>query len=118
MLRRGGPVTPRELQRALGFRSVSTAYHHLERLASMGLVEKRGEGYVARRPGGLLGLYIRLYGRLVPRLLVTAAVSTGAAIGYTAALRDPLAAAILWIVSLLAWIDVLALYRAVEELEA
>ncbi len=116
MLRSGGPVTPRELQKAMGFRSISTAYHHLERLASMGLVEKRGEGYVARRPRGLLGLYLRLHGRLIPRLLVTAAAVTGTAVGYTLAQRDPLAAILLWVASLLMWLEALALRKALESL--
>ena len=116
MLKRGEPVTPREIQKAMGFRSISTAYHHLERLASMGLVEKRGEGYVARRPRGLLGLYLRLHGRLIPRLLVAAAAVTGAAVGYTLAQRDPLATILLWLASLLMWIEALTLWKALESL--
>ncbi|AEM38511.1 LexA DNA-binding domain protein [Pyrolobus fumarii 1A] len=109
LLSHGGPVTPRELQRAMGFRSVSTAYHHLERLAGMGLVEKRGDGYVARKPSGLLGLYMRLYGRLVPRMLIAASISSGVALGYTLSYRDPLAAILLWLVSALFWREVITL---------
>ena len=116
MLKTGKPVTPRELQKAMGFRSVSTAYHHLERLVSIGLAEKSGEGYVARKPRGLLGLYLRLHGKLIPRMFITAAAVTGAAIGYTLAHRDPLAAILLWVTSLLMWLEVLTLWRALESL--
>lgn len=116
LLRHRDPVTPRELQRAMRFRSVSTAYHHLERLLRLGLVEKRGEGYVARRPSGLLSLYVSIRGRLVPRKLVEAAALTGAAIGYTLANRDPLATAILWLTALLAWREYVTLARLVSRM--
>jgi len=43
-------VGVREVQRALGFSSPSVAAHHLEKLVSLGLVEKRVTGeYVLRR---------------------------------------------------------------------
>ncbi len=112
LLRRGRPVTPRELQEALGFRSVSTAYHHLERLERLGLVERRGEGYAARRPRGLLGLYVAVRGRLVPLSVVAAGASTGATVGYVLAGRDPLAAILLAFTTILLWLDAVLLARA------
>ena len=66
----GRPVGVRELQRMMGFKSPSTAKHHLDRLADMGLVIKDKEGnYQAVYEGELLPLiYTRLMGRLVPTL--------------------------------------------------
>ncbi len=116
LYRAGRPVTPRELQRAMGFRSVSTAYHHLERLEHLGLVEKKGEGYVARKPRGLLGLYVRLGGRLLPRVFIYSGVVTGAALGYTLSGRDPLAAAVLWVLALASWLEAYQLQRALSTL--
>ncbi len=116
LYRVGRPVTPRELQRVMGFRSVSTAYHHLERLEHLGLVEKRGEGYVARKPRGLLSLYVRLGGKLLPRILVYSGVATGAALGYTLSGRDPLAATILWLLAAAAWLEAYQLQRALSSL--
>ncbi len=66
----GRPVGVRELQRMMGFKSPSTAKHHLDRLADMGLVVKDREGnYKAVYEGELLPLiYTRLMGRLIPTL--------------------------------------------------
>ncbi len=110
------PVSPRELQRAMGFRSVSTAYHHLERLAQLGLVEKKGEGYVAKKPRGLLGIYVRIGGRLLPRAFIYSGVATGAALGYTLAGRDILAALLLWVLATIAWLEAIQLKNALSAL--
>ncbi|MEM2431260.1 MAG: hypothetical protein QXX94_04785 [Candidatus Bathyarchaeia archaeon] len=66
------PVGVREIQRALGFSSPSVAAHHLEKLCSLGLVEKtpRGEYYVAREVKvGVLRFFTRLGRFMVPRFL-------------------------------------------------
>lgn len=89
MLLRGDRVGVREVQRALGFRSPSTARHHLERLVALGLAVKTGDGYAAIRPReGLLSLYTFYSGKIIPR---TVAVLAGL-IAYTAyiATVDPL----------------------------
>ncbi|NWG09826.1 MAG: hypothetical protein HXX80_05955 [Nitrososphaerales archaeon] len=44
MLKQGNPVGIREVQRALGFSSPSIANHHLEKLMSLGLIEKDDYG--------------------------------------------------------------------------
>ncbi len=64
-------VGVRELQRALGFKSPSTAKHHLDRLVELGLAKRVSGGeYVAvERKSGPLTLFIRLTGRLVPILI-------------------------------------------------
>ena len=62
----------REVQRALGFRSPSSAIFQLEKLRTRGLAEKRrsGEYYLLSRPKiGVLRDFVQIRGRLVPRLL-------------------------------------------------
>ncbi|HIC98444.1 MAG TPA: hypothetical protein EYP08_01955 [Pyrodictiaceae archaeon] len=89
MLLRGDRVGVREVQRALGFRSPSTARHHLERLVALGLAVKTEDGYIAVRPReGLLSLYTFYSGKAIPR---TIAVLAGL-IAYTVyiATIDPL----------------------------
>ncbi len=63
-----GPVGVRELQRALGFRSPSSAKHHLDRLVDLGLAEKIvGGEYRALSPrGGLFSLFFAFLGRTLP----------------------------------------------------
>jgi len=66
------PIGVREIQRALGFSSPSVAAHHLEKLYSLGLVEKtmRGEYVVAREVKvGVLRFFTRLGRFLIPRYL-------------------------------------------------
>lgn len=70
MLLRGDRVGVREVQRALGFRSPSTARHHLERLVALGLAVKTEDGYIAVRPReGLLSLYTFYSGKIIPRTM-------------------------------------------------
>jgi len=73
MLRsKNAPIGVREIQRALGFSSPSVAAHHLEKLYSLGLVEKtmQGEYLVAREVKvGVLRFFTRLGRFLIPRYL-------------------------------------------------
>ena len=65
-------VGVREIQRSLGLSSPSVAAHHLEKLLSLGLVEKsmRGEYFLAKEVRvGLLRFFTRLGRFLVPRYL-------------------------------------------------
>ncbi len=62
----------REIQRTLGFSSPSVAAHHLDRLLSLGLIEKTGTGeyFLAQEVKvGLLRFFTRLGRFLVPRYL-------------------------------------------------
>ncbi|MEM0052811.1 MAG: hypothetical protein QXL89_01250 [Nitrososphaeria archaeon] len=62
----------REIQRKLGFSSPSVAIYHLEKLNSLGLVDKTeiGEYYIKREVKvGVLKLYTRIGSILLPRYL-------------------------------------------------
>jgi len=66
------PVGVREIQRALDFSSPSVAAHHLDKLLSLGLVEKtvRGEYFLAREVKvGVLRFFTRLGRFMIPRYL-------------------------------------------------
>jgi DNA-binding transcriptional ArsR family regulator len=68
----GSHVGVREIQRTLGLSSPSVASHHLEKLVSLGLVDKTrtGEYYVTQEiKVGLLRFFTRLGRFLVPRYL-------------------------------------------------
>ena len=65
-------VGVREVQRKLGFSSPSVAIYHLDKLVSLGLVEKTdiGEYYIKREVKvGVLKFYTRLGNVLLPRYL-------------------------------------------------
>ena len=66
------PVGVREVQRRLGFSSPSVAAHHLDKLLSLGLVERslRGEYYLKEEVKvGVLKFFTRLGRFMVPRYL-------------------------------------------------
>ena len=66
------PVGVREIQRALGFSSPSVSAHHLDKLLSLGLVEKtmRGEYFLKREVKvGVLRFFTRLGRFMIPRYL-------------------------------------------------
>ncbi|HKZ94966.1 MAG TPA: hypothetical protein VJ249_10375 [Candidatus Bathyarchaeia archaeon] len=68
----GSHVGVREIQRALRLSSPSVAAHHLEKLVSLGLVDKTrtGEYYITQEVKvGLLRFFTRLGRFLVPRYL-------------------------------------------------
>jgi len=66
------PVGVREIQRSLRFSSPSVAAHHLEKLLSLGLVEKTNTGeyfLVQEVKVGMLRLFTKIGHFLVPRYL-------------------------------------------------
>jgi len=66
------PVGVREIQRSLGFSSPSVAAHHLEKLLSLGLVEKTktGEYFLVQEVKvGMLRFFTRVGRFMVPRYL-------------------------------------------------
>jgi len=66
------PVGVREIQRSLGFSSPSVAAHHLDKLLSLGLIEKnlRGEYFLTREVKvGVLTFFTRLGRFMIPRYL-------------------------------------------------
>ena len=68
----GSPIGVRQIQRSLGFSSPSVAAHHLEKLLSLGVVEKTPQGeYILREEVkvGVLKFFTRLGHFLIPRYL-------------------------------------------------
>jgi DNA-binding transcriptional ArsR family regulator len=66
------PVGVREIQRSLGFSSPSVASHHLEKLLSLGLVDKTkiGEYFLVQQVKvGMLRFFTKMGRFLVPRYL-------------------------------------------------
>lgn len=71
-------VGAREAQRALGFSSPTLAVYHLDKLAELGLVEKRhGEYHLVREVKvGVLKQFVRVGALLLPRHLFYATMFT------------------------------------------
>lgn len=71
---KGNTVGVREVQRKLGFSSPSVAIYHLDKLVSIGLVEKTniGEYFIKKEVKvGVLKFYTRLGNLLLPRYFST-----------------------------------------------
>ncbi len=69
------PLGVRELQRRLGFKSPSSAKHHLDRLVRLGLVEKTFDGRyrAVESKTSILSAYVLIAGSMVPKLIPIAA---------------------------------------------
>ncbi len=80
LLKNGNPASVREVQRALHFSSPSVAYHHLEQLRELGLVQKQDIGgqyvLVSEVKIGVLRHYVKLGKLLFPRYFFYAVFST------------------------------------------
>jgi predicted DNA-binding transcriptional regulator len=112
-------VGVREVQRSLGLSSPSVAAHHLDKLLSLGLVEKtiRGEYFLSQEVKvGLLRFFTRMGRFLVPRylfyslwlttMLITYLVlypPTGSIHNIAAILFGVIANAILWFETVRLW---------------
>ena len=117
LLTAGRPVGVRELQRALGFKSPSTARHHLERLVNLGLAERGPRGYRAVRPHGILAEYVVVSGRMIPRTFFLTGLLLGGSLAYTLLpSSDPRALVILWASTAFSAWHTLKLYRALKAL--
>jgi hypothetical protein len=116
LLRKGESGGVREVQRAMGFKSPSVAYYHLNKLIEMELVKQDQYGaYVAERKvdASALGPFLLLGSVIVPRFVFYAAFFTTFLAGYILVygLRSSveliavaaLAAAFFWVEALLAW---------------
>jgi predicted DNA-binding transcriptional regulator len=71
VLRQRKPVGVREVQRELGFSSPSVAYHHIEKLTRLGIVEQDGLGnYVLSKKvdPGILQAFVNVGRFSLPRL--------------------------------------------------
>ena len=117
VLTRSGYVGVRELQRAMGFKSPSTARHHLDRLTELGLLERSSRGYKAKPPKGLLAEFYAFKGVLLPRTSFLTAFLGAATIAYGILPgRDPVALVILVIATILEALYSVNLYRMVRKL--
>src|SRR3989337_2955496 len=80
LLKKGNPVSVREVQRSLHCSSPSVANHHLEQLRELGLVEKQEIGghyvLVSNIKIGVLRHYVKLGRLLFPRYFFYAVFST------------------------------------------
>jgi DNA-binding transcriptional ArsR family regulator len=80
LLKTSAPVGVREVQRALHFSSPSIAFHHLEQLRELGLVQKQEVGghyvLVSEVKIGVLRHYVKLGKLLFPRFFFYALFST------------------------------------------
>jgi predicted DNA-binding transcriptional regulator len=83
LLRNKKPLTIREIQRMLGFKSPNSVRHHIDRLASLGFVKRTRYGYIAVKPrNSLLNLLVELGGILIPKQIFTLIASILLTIGY------------------------------------
>lgn len=80
----GEPLGVRELQRRLGFKSPSSAKHHLDRLIRLGLVKKTLDGRyrIVESRLGILSTYMLIAGSLIPKLIPIAAGVLAGIISY------------------------------------
>ncbi len=85
LLRYGKAVGVREIQKELGFSSPSVAFHHLDKLVNLGVVEKdEYERYVLAKKvdSGILHSFVSIGGLTLPRLGFYAAFFSTIAFAY------------------------------------
>lgn len=85
LLKHGKAIGVREIQKALGFSSPSVAFHHLDKLVGLGVVEKdEYERYVLAKKVdvGILHSFVSIGGLTLPRLGFYAAFFTTIAAAY------------------------------------
>ena len=85
LLRSGGAAGVREVQKELGFSSPSVAFHHLDKLINLGIVERdQYERYVVTKKvdAGILSAFVNVGKLTLPRLGFYAAFFTTIALAY------------------------------------
>ena len=91
LLRHGKAVGVREIQKELGFSSPSVAFHHLDKLINLGIIERdEYERYVLVKKvdTGILHSFVNVAGLTLPRLGFYAAFFTTIALAYLITNRD------------------------------
>ena len=121
LLKRGCPMSVREVQRALHFSSPSVAQHHLDRLCDLGLVQKQSVGgsylLTSKVKIGVLRHFVKLGRLLFPRYFFYAIFSTTFYIAYLAMLVQSFTRENLFItifgavVSAIFWYEALRVWR-------
>jgi len=69
IVRADGPVGLREVTRGVGLSSSSVAHHHLQKLESLGLIEKNSYGQYSLKARTQIEGYMWVGKNLVPRLM-------------------------------------------------
>jgi len=114
-------VGVREVQRSLNFSSPSIAVHHLQKLETLGLVEKKGTGeYVLEEEVkvGILRFFTRMGSFLVPRylfysVLFTTMLATYLIVSFIAQVLPSFYALAFGVIALIIfWIETIRLWRA------
>ncbi|HEV2227294.1 MAG TPA: hypothetical protein VGR56_10890 [Nitrososphaerales archaeon] len=85
LLKHGKAIGVREIQKELNFSSPSVAFHHLDKLLELGVVEKdQYDRYVLARKvdSGILHSFVSIAGLNLPRLGFYAAFFTTIAVAY------------------------------------
>jgi hypothetical protein len=93
LLRHGKAVGVREIQKELGFSSPSVAFHHLDKLINLGIIERdEYERYVLARKvdSGILHSFVNIAGLTLPRLGFYAAFFSTVAVAYLVTNREVL----------------------------
>jgi len=91
LLRHGKAVGVREIQKELGFSSPSVAFHHLDKLINLGIIERdEYERYVLVKKvdTGILHSFVNIAGLTLPRLGFYAAFFSTIAVAYLVTNRD------------------------------
>jgi predicted DNA-binding transcriptional regulator len=113
-------VGVREIQRALHFSSPSIAAHHLEKLMTLGLVDKKGTGeyYLTQEVKiGLLRFFTRLGRFLIPRYLFysiffsTMLLVYAIFYGHTGSIHNLVALIFGVSASIILWLETIRLWR-------
>jgi predicted DNA-binding transcriptional regulator len=93
LLKHGKAVGVREVQKELGFSSPSVAFHHLDKLTNLGIIEKdEYDRYVLAKKvdAGILQSFVSVGGVTLPRLGFYAAFFSTVAVAYILTNRDSL----------------------------
>jgi DNA-binding Lrp family transcriptional regulator len=68
VLKKGKPVGPREVMKAVNLSSPSVAYRHLQKLEDLGYLQKNGYGeYIAKNKAHITG-YVWIGHHLIPKM--------------------------------------------------
>jgi predicted DNA-binding transcriptional regulator len=118
LLKKGRPMSVREVEKALRFSSPSVAQHHLEQLRQMGLVqkEKTGGNYilVSEVKIGVLKHFVKLGRLMFPRYFFYAIFSSVFYIAYITVLMQDLTRENLFILSFGAIVTLIFWYEALR----
>jgi len=118
LLKSGNSMSVRDVQKALRFSSPSVAYHHLEQLIQLGLVQKQNVGgsysLVSEVKIGVLKHFVKLGRLLFPRYFFYAVFSTVFYMAYLTTLMQSFTRESLFIVFFGAIVSTVFWYEALR----